>query len=162
MSKFMVKLEDQKAINRFMRKVDKRGDDECWEWLSVKLPSGYGKFQLNYKNPLAHRVSWAIHKGSIPSGMCVCHKCDNPSCVNPNHLFLGTRLDNVRDMDKKRRGNRAKGSNHYKSKLVESDAIKIRELYKTGNYSRIELGKMFGVSDKNIHPIVNRETWKHV
>lgn len=87
---------------RFWEKVDKTGD--CWEWTGFKNRQGYGQFQVSTKNGQpAHRVSFELANGKIPDGMHVCHKCDNPPCVRPDHLFLGTPSDNMKDMVKKGR-----------------------------------------------------------
>ena len=94
---------------RFWEKVDKSGD--CWKWIAHLL-KGYGRFRLNNKTWSAHRVSWTLHYGEIPEGMCVLHRCDNPGCVNPEHLFLGTRTDNMKDRDQKGRGS---NGNKYKT-----------------------------------------------
>jgi len=91
-------------MERFIEKVS-INKDGCWIWQAFKEPKfGYGRFKLNGKNEAAHRASWVIHNGPIPSGLLVCHKCDIPSCVNPDHLFLGTHKDNSRDRDIKGRG----------------------------------------------------------
>jgi len=89
------------VMDRFFRKVDKTGS--CWNWLAGKDKDGYGKIKIARKDLRAHRVSWEIHNGIIPGGLLVLHRCDNPSCVNPSHLFLGTALDNNRDRDAKGR-----------------------------------------------------------
>jgi hypothetical protein len=89
---------------RFWAKV--RKSEGCWEWVGSKIPKGYGNIGISYRPPksaLAHRVSWEIHFGPIPGGMFVCHHCDNPGCVRPDHLFLGTNLDNIRDSESKGR-----------------------------------------------------------
>lgn len=93
--------------DRFWAKVDKRGPDECWLWTGCRKKAfGYGKIgegRMGQRTLLAHRVSWEITNGSIPDGAMVLHRCDNPPCVNPRHLFLGDQLDNMRDMVSKGR-----------------------------------------------------------
>lgn len=88
---------DQIHESRFTRKTDKRRQDQCWPWLGSKNYFGYGWFRLNGKTTKAHRVAWLLWRGKIPDGMCVLHECDNPSCVNPKHLWIGTKGDNNRD-----------------------------------------------------------------
>jgi hypothetical protein len=99
---------------RFWQHVDK--SDTCWNWTASTKPFGYGRFvtrnHYKQKEELAHRVSWELHYGPIPQGMFVCHKCDNPPCVNPEHLFLGTGDDNMKDRNSKQR--QAKGERHGK------------------------------------------------
>jgi hypothetical protein len=98
-----------KDIKRFWGKVSIKGNERCWEWTASRYPFGYGQFWLNRTQVLAHRISWIIKNGPIENGLFVCHHCDNASCVNPSHLFLGNHTDNMRDMLNK-------GRNFYKNK----------------------------------------------
>jgi hypothetical protein len=110
----------------------------------------------------AHRVSWTLHNGAIPNGLHVLHHCDNPQCVNPAHLWLGTNADNMRDMIRKGRGNVAGGEDHGSAKLTEKQVIEIRERYAAGNITQHELGNEYGISKQTIGEIIRREIWKHI
>ena len=91
-------------MKRFWDKVAIAGPDDCWEWQASFHTTGYGQIKYNRKKWKAHRISWILTNGEIPNTLCVLHKCDNPKCVNPNHLFLGTLKENTQDMLKKNRG----------------------------------------------------------
>ncbi len=93
----------EEQSKRFWVKVNKKADDECWEWLAGKNSRGYGAFKLNKKTVTASRISWSLLNGEISSDIFVCHSCDNPSCVNPNHLFTSDNQGNVDDMIRKKR-----------------------------------------------------------
>ncbi len=123
----------------------------CWEWTSA-ITRGYGR----YKGYPAHRISWMIHNGKDPHGMYVLHTCDNKKCVNPDHLYLGTQSDNMRDMWGRKRRTSNEGS-----KVHTWDEVKkIRSLYATGKYSLAELGRKFGMNRSMVYKIVNNVIWK--
>lgn len=100
---FMTLRVSKSVSERFWSKVCILHPSDCWEWQAAKFCNGYGVFRLDGKNFRAHRLSWVLEYGDIPEGLSVLHSCDNPSCVNPHHLWLGTQLDNLRDSDCKGR-----------------------------------------------------------
>ena len=127
---------------------------------------GYGGIGYKGKYQAAHRVSWEIHNGPMPdgdssSGMCVLHKCDVPSCVNPDHLFLGTQVENVRDRDVKRRSNHCRGVQVSNSALTEIDVQEIKLLLKYGETQK-EIAKHYPVSQQQISKIKLDQSWRHV
>lgn len=130
----------------------------CWMWTAAKTQHGYGKL-ANGKGgwTLAHRASWGLHRGHPPEGMCVLHKCDTPACVNPDHLFLGSHQDNMRDRDRKRRG--IHGTRHPSAKLNPKLAREIRELSSVG-WRKCELARAYGVTAPSIGKILEGRSWK--
>ena len=163
----------QSDIDRFWEFFEVTDSNKCWIWTGGINSNGRGIFWLNGKTELAHRVSHEINIGKIPEGLWVLHRCDNGKCVNPNHLFLGTCLDNVRDMIAKGRKVTLRGSDDPKSKLIEEQVLRIRSLYqtsllerssifKTHPYSQYGLAKMFGVSRSTIESIIHKDNWKHM
>jgi len=135
----------------------------CWNWTGYINDSGYGEYRLNYKLLRAHRVSYELHYGPIPDGYHVCHHCDNRTCVNPAHLFLGKDIDNVRDMDSKGRRINAPqlGEAHGMAKLTVEQVQTIRQLAASG-VSYAGLANRFQISDTHVWRIVSRRAWAHV
>jgi len=140
--------------------IDIKGEDDCWEWLGHLVRGNYGSFGINKKYYRSHRLAYTETYGPIPEGMFILHKCNNPKCCNPKHLYAGTQKDNMEQC--KNDGRVAMGEKHYKSKLTEENVLKIRSLYSTGNYYQRELGKIFGVGDITISDITRRKTWKYI
>jgi hypothetical protein len=149
--------------DRFMNKVEMIPFHTCWEWNAYKTIDGYGVFRdtmSKNKTKLAHRVSYELHNGAIPEGKLVCHTCDNTSCVNPSHLFLGTDQDNTNDKVTKKR--HQFGQKVIGSKLDENMVREIREDCEIFNLSVIYLAKKYKVSRSSIQGIITRKYWKHI
>jgi len=152
-------MAERKSLEeRFWGKVDKRGSNECWEWTGAKS-SGYGGIRDGKKVVYAHRVSWELHNSPIPDGLWVLHHCDNRGCVNPGHLFLGTKADNVHDMMAKGRGIYVRGEANGQTKLTEKEVHEIRTLLAMGKLSRRIIGEMYGVSQQTISCINTGSAW---
>ena len=141
---------------RFLAKVSKTAG--CWLWTGATNYKGYGALRIDGKNVFPHRFSYELYIGNVPEGVFVCHKCDNPSCVNPAHLWLGTNTDNVQDMVKKMR--HTIGERNPMAKLTKEQVIKIRKL--KDNHSLSQLAKLFGLGVSTVSQIVNRHRWKHI
>lgn len=151
-------------ITRFWRSVNKKGPvhptlGQCWIW---KNGDWYGYIFLDYKQYYVHRVSWELHKGKIPEGLFVLHRCDNPGCVNPDHLFLGTQKTNMRDCANKGRINPGKpdnrGERNGQAVLTADDVLKIRCMHRKGINTQ-EIATIFAVSTKHVRAIVRRKRW---
>lgn len=147
-------------MKRFWTKVDKSG--ECWMWTAGKSLSGYGHFWVKGRHERTNRVSWTIHHGPIPDGMLVLHRCDEPSCVNPDHLFLGTHADNAKDRKSKGRNGDMRGEKSSGAKLTDRDVLKIRELLQLGGLTQTRISEMFGVGPCVISLIKVRKIWSHI
>lgn len=138
--------------------VDKKSDDECWEWLGSHC-SRYGRFRYDGKKITAHKFSYFLFTGYMPSSTeYVCHKCDNIYCVNPHHLFLGTQFDNMQDMVRKGRNFDTKGENNGRCVISKDDVIKIRKLRLDG-LTYLEIQKQFPIRMTQIGRIIRNESW---
>lgn len=142
---------------RFWLYVKRGRDNDCWLWTGSKR-GAYGKIKNSRKSLLSHRVSYELHFGVIPNGMLVCHRCDIPGCVNPNHLFLGTQSDNLKDCRDKGRFDQVNGSRQWMAKLTDSSVL---EILKDGR-KNIVIAEEYGVSAATISYIKSRKTWRHV
>jgi hypothetical protein len=136
------------TIMRFRTKFKSGNEDDCWEWEGCTR-HGYGAFSYQDMLYRAHRISYTINKGEIPDGILVLHKCDNKACVNPNHLFLGDQVDNIKDMFNKNRANRISGEGNHNAKLSDSDVLLIRQSIS----SAYTLSRKLGVSEVYINQI---------
>lgn len=156
---------------RLARHYDVNPDSDCWEMRVANIGGRYGSFVLEGRRELAHRASWILHKGRIPEGLHVLHRCDNPRCVNPAHLFLGTHLDNMRDRDAKGRGavpdatgikrdpdTVLRGEEAPAAKLTEED---VRYIKASGATAKA-IARDLGVSHWAIYDIRAGRTWTHV
>ena len=141
---------------RFWSMVKRGGPDSCWEWQGHTIKDGYGAFHFQGKRIIASRFAWILTYGEIPRGMYVLHKCDNPACVNPRHLFLGTPKDNMQDAVLKWRKS---GPHNGRTKLSWPQVDTIRLLFQMG-WSAYRLAKFFGVNYKTIWQILKGKTWK--
>jgi len=152
-------MEDDKI---WLRTVDRFNDkifysvDGCWYWTGTTFNTGYGKIGVRNKQLTTHRLSYILNKGEIINGLQVLHKCDNRLCVNPEHLFLGTIQDNMKDMVIKGRQNKAKGENHGHAKLTNDQVFQIRNA--TGHQK--DIAKKYDVTQQTISKIKNHKHYK--
>lgn len=162
----------QRRPERFWSHVDKNGPivrpelGPCWIWTGGCTDKGYGKFRVEGRDSRAHRVSWEMHNGPIPEDHAVCHKCDNPPCVRPDHLEPGTHQDNMTDRNVKGRSARLRGSLAGTAKLTEAAVLDIRVRYKPGSRhvrgNAKELAAEHGVTKEQIYRIAKRSVWTHI
>lgn len=154
------KLNKKPIEDRFFEKCTKRGHDDCWHWHGAWGNAGYGQFYVDEVVMGAHRASWVIHHGMPGEGIEVCHKCDVPSCVNPNHLFLGTHAENMADMRTKGRMVMPDtvGEANSAAKLTEIDVMQIRASDEMG----VDIAIRYGVSTTTVSEIRLGKTWPHL
>lgn len=164
-------IKEMTILGRFKHKMGIKNQNSCIEYMGEKSSDGYGKFYTSKKiYTMAHRMAYELFIGNIPKGMLVCHKCDNPSCINPEHLWLGTHHDNMQDMaDKGRHPNKKgiplsidnKGSKHVLAKLNE-DSVKNIKIKLANGIKGSVLAREYNVVDQTIYEIKNGRNWKHV
>lgn len=147
-------------MDRFWNKVNKTGT--CWLWTGCVNKNGYGVIKINRKYVRSHRISWELCNGLIPKDLCVLHKCDVRHCVNPKHLFLGSRDENNKDRANKNRSFHSVGELSTSSVLKEKDIKEIRGKYIPYKYSANLLAKEYEVAQTTIINIIKRKTWKHI
>lgn len=144
---------------RFWRKVDRRGDDECWLWRGTKNLDGYGRFSLDGAKVAAHRFAYELFVGPIPEGALIRHTCDDPACVNPAHHIPGTNAENMRDMVERKRS--ASGVRHGSRKLTIEQLVVIRQRI-AADETMEAIARDFGVTHTAIRKIRNGVTWREV
>lgn len=148
--------------HRFLAKIQILPNG-CWYWTASKFQTGYGRIQFNNKSTRTHRISLFLFDNfDLDSPLCVCHRCDYPSCVNPNHLFTGTNSDNTRDAYSKNRMNGAfgKGESHPNTHLTLQDVLWIKEHH--NKFKQKDIAKLFNTGQQTISRIVNGQRWGHV
>jgi hypothetical protein len=134
------------------------GANGCRNWTGQTIKDGYGRFRRQGKKVLAHRVAWELDHGPIPPGMCICHRCDNPRCVNVSHLFLGSHADNMADKGAKGRTNAHYGSAASAAKLTEEEALAIFHTKGNGR----EIAARFGINHRTVSAIKTKRIWRHI
>lgn len=146
------KIHTRSIKERLLEKVKKT--NYCWNWTGRRCPKGYALMSEGR----AHRFSYSVFNGPIPRGLYVLHRCDNRACVNPEHLFLGTQLDNMRDC--KIKGRNVKGEKIWKAKLKENDIFCIRNNYRLGEGRK--MADMYHISTTHLYRIIRRDSWAHL
>lgn len=155
---------DRRAIDRFWSKVSK--STGCWLWSGTLQQKGYGTLMVDNERHSVHRIAWTLHFGPIPHRLMVCHSCDVPSCVNPNHLFLGTNSDNMRDAAQKHRLHAQRhpdlyrGDRNMRATVTAEIVLAIRA--QKGRRSMRALAMEYGVSRSAICHIQQRRVWAHI
>lgn len=156
-------------LEKFWSRVNKDGPvpehvphlGPCWEWKAGISGTGYGAFRMCGVMRNVHRISWEFFNGAINGGQCVLHKCDNTTCLNPRHLFLGTKAENSADMVRKGRHRSPEGEANGKSKLTLAEVLQMRDDHATGFFTYAALGRKYEVHETTALSVVARKTWKH-
>jgi hypothetical protein len=141
-----------------MARVSPEPNSGCWLWCSTVSPRGYGRYPMDGRNWFAHRAAWRLFRGPIPDGLFLCHKCDVPGCVNPDHLFLGTARDNALDAVAKRR--HTFGVKSVLSKLTDAEVADILAIGRTMPVRKI--AALYGINNASVCRIINGKQWQHI
>lgn len=151
-------------IRDFWGAVKKEGHPKgCHEWqLSCLTSGGYGQFNINGTIWRTHVLAWVLLRGDIPDGIYVCHKCDNPKCVNIDHLFLGTQKQNMHDMIQKKRDRHSHGEDRPTAKWTNEQVSRIKRIINSGEFSNAEIARMFNTDRSHIGKIAKGRLWRHV
>ena len=157
-------------LAKFMANLpEDRDPEKCWEWQGSRLMNSYGRLHLSIKYTLprktvrTHRIAYELWVGEIPDGLFVCHHCDNPPCLNPDHLFVGTAADNIHDQMQK--GRMGLGEDSARAILTEKQVVRAREIYAEGDRSWThisKIGREIGASYAATYAIVKNKTWRHL
>lgn len=161
------------TIEEFWDRASKTTPISCWNWTGNRDMEAYGRVKISGRWLKAHRISYMLANGPISTALCVCHHCDNPSCVNPTHLFLGTHADNSRDRNAK--GRHQYGPRHWRARcpeiipkgeqlspLTTAQVLEIRSRYAAGGIRQVDLANEYGIRQANISKIILRKSWAHV
>lgn len=160
-------LGSRKDLKRFTDKIMINAQSGCWEWTAAVGGAGYGKMQWHGRLEIAPRIAYQIVHGAIPSGLHICHRCDNPLCVRPDHLFAGTRSDNMRDCRSKGRmkgiitSESVRGEHNTKAKMTDAQVVALRADRSAG-LSLSALARKYGISKSMVKFIVDGKNWRHV
>ncbi len=148
----------QNQIARFNEKITRGTPDECWNWTASGLKTGYGRVRINDRAFLSHRVAWALVYGD-PGDFHVLHRCDNPKCCNPAHLFLGTHQENMMDKHSKGRCPGCVGEKNGRAIITREQAEEIRAAYIPRKVTLHALGAQYGLTFSAVHCIVKGKSW---
>lgn len=151
-----------KTPEEFLACVQKGDPGACWPWTGARQRQGYGICSYGGQGWLTHRLAFFLFTGTHPGELCVCHRCDNPPCCNPTHLFLGTQADNTRDMVEKGRERHPFGSAHGRAKLADADVIAILDAYHVHGENLRTIASRYPVHKHSVRSIVRGESWLHL
>lgn len=152
---------NESVVKRFLAKIGPSSSNGCQIWMAAKDAAGYGRFFIGENMIFAHRVSFILVNGSIPDGMVIMHLCNNPSCVNPDHLRCGTQLENIQQREQQNRGKRFYGEENKRSKLKNTDILNIRKMGMDGVSSSI-IALHFGINARSARRIIAKQRWAHI